>query len=209
MAVRRIVLLGPPGSGKGTQGKRLAGALGISYLSTGALLRGEVERGTAIGLEADTYLQRGMYVPDELMSPLVAAWLERTRDGWLLDGFPRTLVQKTFLDQARVAPECAVGLDVPEEELLRRITSRLECLVCHQVLTKGSVSEGDACPACGKGMLTAREDDAVENFRKRLASFRSLTVPVLDAYRADGILVSCDGTGSPDEVAARLASMLP
>ena len=130
----RVVLLGPPASGKGTQGRRLAASLGLGYLSTGALLREEMESGTDLGKQAQPILARGEYLPDDLMCPILADWLSRQTGGWVLDGFPRSLPQAVFLDQwlaqRDLKVDAAVSLEVPFEVLLARIADRVECPDC-------------------------------------------------------------------------------
>ena len=127
-------MLGPPASGKGTQGRRLADSLGLAYLSTGALLREEMERGSVLGEKARPILARGGYLPDELMFPILAEWLEGRLGGWVLDGFPRSVPQAAFLDEwlARhgLKLDAAIALEVPIEELVERIRNRVECPEC-------------------------------------------------------------------------------
>ena len=127
----RIVLLGPPASGKGTQGRRLAASLGLGYLSTGALLREQMEQKTALGELAVPILDRGEYLPDDLMCRILADWYSRQTGGWVLDGFPRSLPQALFLDELLSRDDLkldgALCLEVPYRELLRRIQERVEC----------------------------------------------------------------------------------
>lgn len=205
----RIVLLGPPASGKGTQGKRLAAELGLGYLSTGSLLREHVSKETPLGLQARPILDRGEYLPDELMCPILADWLSRQSSGWVLDGFPRSLPQALFLGEWLAdhggGVDAAVSLEVPFEQLLGRIQGRVECPSCRWTGQKVQTVPGGLCPICGAS-AAPRADDNEANFRSRHAEFVSLTQPVIDHYRQLGILVSCDATASPDEVSARLLS---
>lgn len=202
-----VVVLGPPASGKGTQGRRLAASLGLGYLSTGALLREQVEAGTELGKKAEPILARGEYLPDELMFPILADWLSQQGGGWVLDGFPRSLPQAVFLDECLAehgsAIDRAVSLDVPIRELLRRISDRVECPECRWSGQRKQLVEGTFCPSCGSP-AGPRCDDNEENFRSRHAEFVSLTQPVIDHYRDLGILSACDATAPQDEVAARL-----
>lgn len=207
-----LILLGPPASGKGTQGRRLAGALGLAYLSTGALLREELEKDSPLGREVRPILARGEYVPDELMFPILADWLVNHRGGWVLDGFPRSLPQAEFLDSwlrdHDDAIDAAVSLDVPMSELIARIRGRVECPECRWTGQRDQLIDG-SCPVCASP-ASARSDDSEENFRSRHAEFAAHTVPVLEHYRKAGILLSCDATAPQDEVAARiLASFTP
>ncbi len=232
----RVVVLGPPASGKGTQGRRLAASLGLGYLSTGALLREEMEAGTDLGKQAQPILARGEYLPDELMCPILADWLSRQAGGWVLDGFPRSLPQAIFLDQwlaqRNLTLDAAVSLDVPFSELVARIRGRVECPSCRwsgqrdqltpatvarafcpepdrdgSTLDHGMTAAGN-CPDCSQP-AGPRADDSEENFRNRHAEFVSLTQPVIDHYRHLDLLCPCDATAPQDEVAARLLRHFP
>ena len=202
-----VVVLGPPASGKGTQGRRLAASLGLGYLSTGALLREHVGTGSELGKKAQPILARGEYLPDELMFPILADWLSQQSSGWVLDGFPRSLPQAVFLDEWLAehgsAIDRAVSLEVPIGELLRRISDRVECPECRWSGQRKQLVDGTSCPACGNP-AGPRADDNEENFRSRHAEFVSLTQPVIDHYRRMEILSACDATAPQDEVAARL-----
>lgn len=208
----RVVLLGPPASGKGTQGRKLAVALGLGYLSTGALLREQMESGSELGKLAEPILARGEYLPDELMCPILADWLEAQSGGWVLDGFPRSLPQAVFLDDwlARrdLKVDVAISLEVPMADLLARIESRVECPDCRWSGQVGELEQEGKCPVCG-GEADGRSDDNEENFRNRHAEFMSLTQPVIEHYRDLNLLSSCDATAPQAEVAARLYSLFP
>jgi adenylate kinase len=205
----RIVLLGPPASGKGTQGCRLSASLGLAYLSTGALLRENVADRTPLGLEAKPILARGEYLPDDLMCPILADWLEKhdSGPGWVLDGFPRSMPQADFLDswlsEKGVRLDAAVALEAPFDELLRRTRERVECPGCRWSGQRPELSEGDLCPKCGDP-AAPRDDDREENFRSRYAEFTDLTVPVIDFYRATGRLIPVPATGTMDETATTI-----
>ncbi len=203
----RVVLLGPPASGKGTQGRRLAAELGLDYLSTGALLREQVEDGTELGNQATPILARGAYLPDELMCPILAAWLARRTGGWVLDGFPRSVPQAEFLDawlaERDIKLDAAIALEAPLEILLGRIRNRVECPACRWSGQRRELTSGGACPSCG-GAPAPRPDDTEANFLNRHAEFESLALPVIDRYRRMGILSPCDATAPRDEVAAEI-----
>jgi len=203
----RVVLLGPPASGKGTQGRKLAAALGLGYLGTGALLRENVEAGSDLGKQAEPILARGAYLPDELMCSILADWLGRQDGGWVLDGFPRSLSQAVFLDdwlaKRRLKLDAAIFLDVPIEVLLDRIHDRVECATCRWSGSGNQRLEGGKCPVCGN-LAGPRSDDSDENFRSRYAEFESLTQPVISRYRQLGMLYTCDASAPQDEVTSRL-----
>lgn len=209
----RIVLLGPPASGKGTQGRKLSASLGIGYLSTGALLRENIEESTPLGLAAAPILARGGYLPDDLMLPILADWLTKNDSGkgWVLDGFPRSIPQANFLDhwlsENGAALDAAVALEAPFDELLRRIRERVECPSCRWSGQREELSESDQCPKCGDP-AAPRDDDGEENFRSRHAEFTALTIPVIDFYRSSGRLITVPATGTKDETAAILISHL-
>ena len=208
----RVVLLGPPASGKGTQGRRLAASPGLGYLSTGALLREQMEMGSDLGKQAEPILARGEYLPDDLMCPILADWLSRQSSGWVLDGFPRSLPQAVFLDDwlARhgLKLDAAVSLEVPFDQLLARIQNRVECPECRWSGQRGHLTSGGECPVCGSS-AGSRADDSEENFRSRHAEFVNLTQPVIGYYRQADLLSSCDATTPEGEVAARLLQLFP
>lgn len=209
----RVVLLGPPASGKGTHGRRLAAALGLDYLSTGALLRENMEEGTPLGLAAEPILARGGYLPDDLMCPVIGAWLEKNphRPGWVLDGFPRSLPQAEYLDcklsESVLALDAAIALEVPFEDLLERTRNRVECPECRWSGQKNQLSGEANCPKCGHA-AAPRADDDEANFRSRHNEFTQLTIPVIDRYRETGKLLSIPATAPKDEVATAILSGL-
>lgn len=206
----RILLLGPPASGKGTQGRRLAAGLGLGYLSTGALLREEVADGSAVGKQAKPILDRGEYLPDGLMCQIVSDWLGRQTGGWVLDGFPRSLPQALFLDtllaERSIKIDSAISLEVPYPELLSRMHNRVECPECRWSGQREQSNQGIHCPACSAHVVP-RADDSEENFNKRHQEFQRLTLPVIDHYRLLDLLYACDATPPQDEVARKLLSV--
>lgn len=207
----RIVLLGPPASGKGTQGRRLAAALGLGYLSTGALLREQVENGTALGKLAEPILARGEYLPDDLMCQILGDWLERQSGGWVLDGFPRSLPQAEFLDgwlaSHGLKLDAAVLLEVPYDELISRIRKRVECPECRWSGQMEQTVSGGLCPVCNAPALP-RSDDSEENFTKRHQEFVRLVSPVIDHYLELHLLKRCAATASQETVADNLLQLL-
>ncbi len=203
----RVVLLGPPASGKGTQGRRLAAGLGLDYLSTGALLREAVEQRTPLGNKAAPILARGEYLPDDLMCPILSDWLDAHPGGWVLDGFPRSLPQAEFLDGWLSADgkrlDAAVSLEVPYGELLERTRNRVECSDCRWSGQKDQLRNDGKCPVCGSA-AGPRSDDDEENFRSRYGEFSTITRPAIAHYANKGILYPCDATAPQDEVAVAL-----
>lgn len=206
----RIVLLGPPASGKGTQGRAVASRLGLNYLSTGALLREAIETRCDLGLAAEPILARGGYLPDALMEPILGEWLERhdSKNGWVLDGFPRSLGQAIYLDQWLAKRgnklDLAIALAAPFEDLIGRIRSRVECPVCRWSGKTDELKAG-SCPVCA-GAATSRQDDDAENFKNRHAEYVAYTLPVIEHYREAGNLFSVSATGSREAISAAILS---
>ncbi|NLI73491.1 MAG: adenylate kinase [Euryarchaeota archaeon] len=196
----RIVLLGAPGSGKGTQAKRLCGELGLTLISTGDLLRQAVRDNTPLGIEAHEYMEAGKLVPDKLVVGLIEEKLEDLKGGFLLDGFPRNLEQARMLD-AITDIDIAVELDVDEDMIVDRIAKRRSCRQCGEVyhLIAKSTKESGICDKCG-GELYQRSDDSEETVRKRLAVYHEETQPLIEFYKNRNILVKINGRDTIDEV---------
>lgn len=201
--VRSFVMLGPPASGKGTQGRLLAEARGLAYLSTGARLRREIEQKSPLGQEAQAYLDRSQYVPDELAVRLVSDWLRKHAEGWLLDGFPRSIPQAEALVVLAGDSFSAIHLEVDSVDLRTRVVKRRECSTCGMVATEAS----EQCPKCGS-LLRTRADDSIEAFEKRLSAYEQLTIPAVSFLEKKGLLISVDGSGSRDEVAQTIRERL-
>ena len=197
-------MLGPPASGKGTQGRLLAESLGIGYLSTGARLRREIEDGSELGLRAKGFLDNNQYVPDSLAVELVDSWIHRHEEGWLLDGFPRSVPQAEALLKFAPHPFKMIHLAVPEDELRSRVTTRRECTTCGATTT----SEHETCPKCGSTELEARADDSTEGFEKRFQAYQSLTVPALEHLQTRAEVLTIDGSGTRDQVAQQIQDQL-
>lgn len=198
----RIILLGPPASGKGTQAALLAAAFGLPAASTGAMLREEKARGTALGAEADRWTGNGGLVPDDLVLTLVWQWLDgRTR--FVLDGFPRTLGQAQAFDAGLkdrgLALDVVYLFELSVEAVQDRICTRLTCPGCGAVYneTFHAMSEGTPCPACGVA-LGRRKDDTREALDRRLSEYRAETVPVAEHYDALGLLRKIDASQTRD-----------
>ena len=204
----RLIFLGPPGAGKGTQARTLAAAEGVVQIATGDMLREAVAGGTRLGLEAKSYMDRGALVPDEVVIGLVAERLDRddARKGFLLDGFPRTVAQAEALERLlkdrNLAVDRVIFFDVSEPELVRRLTGRRVCRQCgtNYHLAFSPPKRTGRCDRC-EGELYQREDDAETTVRRRLEVYRVQTSPLLDYYRNRGLLTRIVGEGSPEEIA--------
>ena len=211
-----VVLMGPPGAGKGTQAQTVADLVGVTHVASGDLFREAVKGGSEYGLQAKAYMDRGELVPDELTVAMVIARLEQPDclSGFILDGFPRSLGQARALDE-RLEQEGrgidrVINIRVPEDVLLARLSGRWLCRSCHasyHTLFNPPSVEG-ICDRCG-GELYQRVDDRAETARRRLEVYTRETVPVLDYYRSRGILFEVDGDQPIDKVTQALCNALP
>lgn len=211
----RIVLLGAPGAGKGTQAKKLIEKYGIPQISTGDLLRAAVSAGTALGKEAKSYMDKGELVPDSVVLGMVGERLKQDdcKKGYILDGFPRNTAQAEALDKMLAAVNMsltgAISVDVPFEDLMKRLTGRRTCKACGQmynVYFSAPKKEG-ACDKCS-GELYQRDDDKEATIKKRLEVYTAQTEPLMGYYRNKGILKSVAGTGSIDEIFSKVCAIL-
>src|SRR5262245_2944289 len=213
--VVRLVFFGAPGVGKGTQAALLQERLGLPHVSTGDMLRAAIREGTPEGRQARAIVERGQLVPDTLISALVGARLARedVGDGFILDGYPRTVGQAEHLEKVLEASgralDAVINIAVPEGEIVERLGGRRACPSCgasfhlrfHPPMVEGR------CDACG-GRLERRADDADEVIRGRLEVYARQTAPVLEYYRRRGLLRDVDGVGRPEEVAGRIAALV-
>ena len=211
----RVLLFGPPGVGKGTQAKMLSEELGIPHISTGDMLRAAAAGGTDLGKRAKAVMDEGKLVPDDIMIGIVRDVLASARaaGGFILDGFPRTLPQAKALsrifEDLNIREFKVVEISADDEEIIRRLSNRLVCPNdgrIYNVETDG-LSVGEHCPACGSP-LTQRDDDREQTVRERLKVYHSTTAPVIHYYRASGVVLSIDGTGSIDVVNREIKLML-
>ncbi len=208
-----IVLLGPPGAGKGTHGQRWAEEKGWHYAATGDLLREAVQQQTPLGLQAKAYMERGLLVPDEVMHGIVEEVLKRADRPVLLDGYPRTPEQAKVLDEMtqRLGWQVskAVLLTLSDDEIVERLSARRVCPNCQSIynLKSKPPKEDERCDNCGS-LLIQRDDDKPEVIRRRLAVYHEQTAPVIDFYRAKGVLVEVCTSGTPEEVYQRLSKVM-
>jgi len=211
----RLVLLGAPGAGKGTQAKKLIEKYGMPQISTGDLLRAAVAAGTELGKEAKTYMDSGNLVPDSVVLGMVEERLQQDdcKNGYILDGFPRNTAQAEaldeMLDKVGMSLDAALSVDVPLEDLMKRLTGRRTCKDCGQMYNiyySAPATEGK-CDKCG-GELYQRDDDQEATIQKRLEVYTAQTAPLFDYYGSKGIVKSVSGTGDIDEIFANVVATL-
>ncbi len=195
-----IVLLGPPGSGKGTQGEMLSEKLGYTRLSTGDMLREAVRNGTELGKKAKGYMDSGALVPNDVIIGLMKEKIAQAKGGVILDGFPRTIAQADALGE-QVEVDLALNLDVADDELVKRLTMRRSCPGCNAVyhLVSNPPKQEGVCDKCGE-KLYQRDDDKEETVKNRLQVYRDNTMPLIDYYDKKGVLVTIQGVGDISEI---------
>ena len=203
----KIIMLGAPGAGKGTQAKMIAEKCGIPHISTGDIFRANIKNGTELGAKAKEYMDKGLLVPDELVCDLVVDRIQQAdcEKGYILDGFPRTIPQAEALEAALNAIEqkldYAIDIDVPDENIINRMSGRRACVGCgatYHVVFNPTKVEGK-CDVCGESLIL-RDDDKQETVKKRLDVYHTQTQPLIDFYSARKVLVEVDGTQSMDKV---------
>ena len=202
----KIILLGAPGSGKGTLAERINEGLGLVHISTGDIFRRNIRQETPIGLAAKEYIDKGMLAPDEVTIELVRLTLSGIGDNYMLDGFPRTIAQAEALESFAGKDIIALNLEVDFAVLADRISGRRSCLECGYT-THVSKMTDDRCPKCGKEVIQ-RRDDNEETVKNRLAVYAEKSAPLIGYYADKGTLVNVDGMGTPDEVWARAKKVL-
>ena len=211
----KIIMLGAPGAGKGTQAKKIADVCKVPHISTGDIFRANIKNGTELGAKAQDYKKKGLLVPDELTCDLVVDRIQQSdcKDGYILDGFPRTIPQAEALTNALNAidqkMDYAINIEVPDENIIGRMSGRRACVGCgatyHLVYNPTKV-EG-VCDVCGEALIL-REDDKPETVKSRLDVYHEQTQPLIDYYKNQGILVEVDGTKNMDEVFADILGIL-
>ena len=211
----KIIMLGAPGAGKGTQAKKIAEKYGVPHISTGDIFRANIKNGTELGQKAKTYMDQGILVPDELTVALVIDRIqnEDCKNGFVLDGFPRTIPQAEALDEALKglgeAMDYAIDVDVPDENIINRMSGRRACLDCgatYHIETIPTKVEG-ICDACGSKVVL-REDDKPETVQKRLEVYHAQTQPLIDYYKKQNILKTVDGTQPMEAVFDAIVGIL-
>ncbi len=216
MTALDIILFGPPGAGKGTQAKILVEKRGVPQVSTGDMMRAERKSGSELGKKFDHYMSQGLLVPDALTVELLSNRLgqDDAKNGVIFDGFPRNVSQADTLDGIQAAAKRTlhrvISLEVPEEQIVERMSGRRSCPACGQIyhLRYNPPPLSGNCGACGAGPLTQRPDDREEVVRERLVVYRRETHPLLDFYKARGVVRNVDGTGSLEEITARIEQAL-
>ncbi|MGN0170416.1 MAG: adenylate kinase [Lachnospiraceae bacterium] len=211
----KLIMLGAPGAGKGSQAKVLSDKYGIPHISTGDIFRANIKEGTQLGKKAKEYMDQGLLVPDELVCDLVVDRIKQDdcKKGFILDGFPRTIPQAESLDaaleQINEAMDYAVDLEVDDEVIVERMGGRRACVDCgatYHVVNMPPAKDG-VCDRCG-AKLVLRDDDQPETVKKRLDVYHEQTAPLIEYYRKKGILVQFDGTQKPDEVFRQIVSKI-
>ncbi|MDF2611676.1 MAG: nucleoside-triphosphate--adenylate kinase [Lachnospiraceae bacterium] len=211
----RIIMLGAPGAGKGTQAKRISDQYDIPHISTGDIFRANIKNGTELGVKAKTYMDQGLLVPDELVVDLIVDRLKQDDciKGYILDGFPRTIPQAEALAIALNANgekiDFAINVEVPDTNIIHRMAGRRACVNCgrtYHIVNIPPKAEG-ICDACG-GQLVLRDDDKPETVAKRLDVYHQQTKPLIEFYSSKGILAVVDGTKEMDEVFAAIEKEL-
>ncbi|MCI7813543.1 MAG: adenylate kinase [Lachnospiraceae bacterium] len=211
----KIIMLGAPGAGKGTQAKKIAAKYEIPHISTGDIFRANIKNGTELGKKAKTYMDQGLLVPDELVVDLVVDRVQQDdcKNGYVLDGFPRTIPQAESLDTALEKLgekiDYAINVEVPDENIISRMGGRRACVGCgatyHVVYNPTKVE--NICDACGEKLIL-RDDDKPETVQKRLTVYHDQTQPLIDYYTKSGVLKEVDGTVDMEDVFAAIVEIL-
>jgi adenylate kinase len=211
----KIIMLGAPGAGKGTQAKMIADKYSIPHVSTGDIFRANIKNGTELGMEAKRYMDQGQLVPDELTVKILLDRVAQDdcKNGYVLDGFPRTIPQAEVLDEALTklgdSIDYAINVDVPDENIINRMSGRRACVACgatYHIVHIPTKVEG-ICDRCGAELIL-RDDDKPETVKKRLDVYHTQTQPLIDYYTAKGVLKEVDGTRDMKDVFADIVKIL-
>lgn len=211
----KIIMLGAPGAGKGTQAKKIAAKYGIPHISTGDIFRANIKNGTELGKKAKTYMDQGLLVPDELVVDLVVDRVQQDdcKNGYVLDGFPRTIPQAESLDAALEKLgekiDYAVNVEVPDDNIISRMGGRRACVGCGATyhVKYNPTKVEDICDACGEKLIL-RDDDKPETVQKRLTVYHDQTQPLIEYYTRSGVLKEVDGTVDMEDVFAAIVDIL-
>ena len=211
----QLIFLGPPGAGKGTQADFLSSEYKIPHISTGDIFRAAVREGTAMGLKAKSYMDKGALVPDEVVVGIIEERLKADdcANGYILDGFPRTVKQAEFFDQTISSTgkklTAVINVEVNDEELVKRLTGRRTCKNCGAVyhLTNNPPKSADVCDKCN-GVLYQRDDDTIDTVKNRLSVYQSETAPLIDYYNKSGLMISVNGENSVSDVLNNIKQQL-
>lgn len=209
----RLVLLGPPGAGKGTQAKKISRKYGIDHISTGDILRNEIKKNSGPGIKAKEYVENGKLVPDDLVIEIIGEYIGSpgSGNGFLMDGFPRNTGQadmfSSMLDRMGISLDKVVNIAVSKEEIIKRLGKRRVCRKCHAVSSVNDNEDSTLCPVCS-GELVKRKDDDQAVIRHRLEVYERETRPLIDYYRKKGMLLNIDGSGTEKEVTERIFQSL-
>lgn len=211
----RLIMLGAPGAGKGTQAKRVAAKYNIPHISTGDIFRDNIKNKTDLGIKAKGYIDKGLLVPDELVVDIVADRLlqEDCKEGFILDGFPRTIPQAKSLDEAlesmKTKIDYAINIHVPDENIVRRMSGRRACLNCGATyhIKYNPPKKENICDNCTRELIL-RDDDKEETVLKRLDVYHKQTSPLIDYYEEKNLLITVDGTVDIDDVTKSIVEIL-
>ena len=211
----KIIMLGAPGAGKGTQAKKIAAQYSIPHISTGDIFRANIKNNTELGQKAKTYMDKGELVPDSLVVDLIMDRFKEAdcANGYVLDGFPRTIPQAEALDNALKANgaqvDCAINVEAPDENIINRMSGRRACVGCgatYHIKYNPTKVEG-VCDACGEKLIL-RDDDKPETVKNRLSVYHEQTQPLIDYYNKAGVLAEVDGTKDMEDVFKDIVNIL-
>lgn len=207
----KLIILGPPGAGKGTQAALLSARLGIPTLSTGNILRAAINEGRPVGLKAKEYMDAGKLVPDDIIISVVKEVLsdEKYKDGYILDGIPRTQIQAEMLENMNVGIDAVLFLDISDSRVQKRISARRVCLHCGATYSLSSFppKKKGLCDVCGSDVVN-RDDDKPEAVKERLIVYHAQTAPIIDYYRSRGKLVAIDGMSDVEDTTKAILKAL-